>query len=91
MSPSTSHSKSIESVSSSSSSSLTTRQPPLSFSRRFRGPILTSVVVMTATVSAIVYSHYAQTRDKAIMRAGVERDRERLKQLRNRAKQEQEQ
>jgi len=33
-------------------------------------------------VSAVTYSHYAQIRDKAVMRAGVERDKERLRMMR---------
>jgi len=36
-------------------------------------------VVAFCAVSAW-YSHYAQTRDRANMRAGVERDKERLRQ-----------
>jgi hypothetical protein len=39
-------------------------------------------IVMTAAVGAIYYSHYAQVRDKAVMRAGVERDKERLRNIR---------
>ena len=35
-----------------------------------------------AVLGAVFYSHYAQVRDKAVMKAGVERDRERLKILR---------
>jgi predicted MarR family transcription regulator len=39
------------------------------------------VVVGTtfAAIGAVVYSHYAQVRDRQVMRAGVERDRERLR------------
>ena len=36
-------------------------------------------VTTVGAVGAIVYSHYAQVRDKAEMRAGVERDKERLR------------
>lgn len=39
---------------------------------------LTSAV----TISAIIYSHVSQVEDKKVMRAGVERDKERLRQKR---------
>jgi hypothetical protein len=52
------------------------------------GPVITMVVVVTASASAVAYSHYAQVRDKAVMKAGVERDRERLRMLRKQRKQE---
>jgi len=35
-------------------------------------------VTSLATIGAIVYSHYAQVRDRKVMREGVERDKERL-------------
>jgi PET assembly of cytochrome c oxidase, mitochondrial len=47
-----------------------------------RGPPWIVGVVALGTVGAIYYSHYAQERDKAVMRAGVERDKERLKIMR---------
>lgn len=31
-----------------------------------------------ATIGAIVYSHYAQVRDRKVMKEGVQRDKERL-------------
>lgn len=40
----------------------------------------------TCFVSAVAYSHYEQVRQKAVMRAGVERDRERLRLLREQRK-----
>jgi hypothetical protein len=40
------------------------------------------MLVVTASVSAVAYPHYAQVRDKAVMRAGVERDKERLFRMR---------
>jgi PET assembly of cytochrome c oxidase, mitochondrial len=43
------------------------------------GPAVAMVLVLSATASAVVYAHYAQVRDKTVMRAGVERDKERLR------------
>lgn len=48
------------------------------------GPLYAIVGVVGFAAAAAWYSHYAQKRDKAIMRAGVERDKERLKLLRQR-------
>ena len=36
-------------------------------------------VVVTMTAGAVAYSHYAQVAEKAVMRAGIERDKERLR------------
>lgn len=47
-------------------------------------PEFRDVGVVGFAAAAAWYSHYAQKRDKAIMRAGVERDKERLKLLRQR-------
>ena len=55
------------------------------------GPARTMVVVLGASISAVLYSHYAQVRDRQVMKAGVQRDKERLKQLRRQRKKEQEQ
>lgn len=44
-----------------------------------RGPALVLGATGVVTVGAIIYSHYAQVRDRKLMRAGVERDRERLR------------
>ena len=55
---------------------------------RGRGPALTFVTVVGASVGAVVYSHYAQVRDKNVMREGVERDKERLRMLRKQKRQE---
>ena len=55
---------------------------------RGRGPALTFVGVVGATVAAVAYSHYAQVRDKNIMKEGVERDKERLRLMRKLRKQE---
>ena len=55
--------------------------------RRVGPPIGTMMFVITISTLAIVYSHYAQKRDKAIMRAGVERDKERLRITRQKQQQ----
>ena len=47
--------------------------------RILRGPAVILGVTTIATVGAIIYSHYSQVRDKAIMREGVERDKERMR------------
>ena len=43
------------------------------------GPAVVLGLTTTVTLSAIFYSHFSQVRDKAAMRAGVERDRERIR------------
>lgn len=55
---------------------------------RGRGPVLTMGVVVGASVGAVVYSHYAQVRDKTVMKEGVERDKERIRMKRKQRKQE---
>ena len=45
-------------------------------------------MVVGATVGAVAYSHYAQVRDKNVMKEGVERDKERLRMLRRQRKQQ---
>ena len=56
-----------------------------------RPPFGTMLVVLLISSSAIVYTHYSQVRDKRIMRAGVERDKERLKITREQQQQQKEQ
>lgn len=56
---------------------------------RGRGPAATMVVVVGASVGAVAYSHYAQVRDKMVMKEGVERDKERLRMLRKQKRQQQ--
>jgi len=46
---------------------------------KFGGPAVAMGLTSTILVGAVVFSHYAQVRDKADMRAGVERDKERLR------------
>jgi PET assembly of cytochrome c oxidase, mitochondrial len=53
------------------------------------GPPWIVGVVAVGTVGTIYYSHYAQVRDKAVMRAGVERDKERLRVMRRQQQKEQ--
>ena len=47
--------------------------------RKFGGPALAVGLTTSVCIGAIIFSHYAQVRDKADMRAGVERDKERLR------------
>lgn len=44
-----------------------------------KGPAIVMGIVSSATLYAIFYSHFQQVRDKAVMRAGVERDKERIR------------
>jgi hypothetical protein len=46
--------------------------------RRPSGAAVVLGLTSVATIGAIVYSHYAQVRDKQVMREGVERDKQRL-------------
>lgn len=43
-----------------------------------RSPAIVLGVTSSVTLYAIYYSHFQQVRDKAVMRAGVERDKERI-------------
>ena len=52
---------------------------PMNPPRIPRGPAVVLGVVTSATLYAIFYSHFQQVRDKAVMRAGVERDKERMR------------
>lgn len=53
-------------------------RPPMRFGGAL-APMLVLGVVTVATSGAVAYSHFAQVWDKQVMRAGVERDKERLK------------
>lgn len=44
-----------------------------------KGPAIVMGIVSSATLYAIFYSHFQQVRDKAVMRAGVDRDKERIR------------
>jgi PET assembly of cytochrome c oxidase, mitochondrial len=44
-----------------------------------KGPVIVMVSVVTISIGAVLYSHYAQIRDETVMKAGVERDKERLR------------
>ena len=44
-----------------------------------RGPFIALTIRMAFCGGAILYSHYAQVRDKEEMRDGVRRDKERLR------------
>lgn len=50
---------------------------------------MTFATVVGVSVGAVVYSHYAQVRDKNVMKEGVERDKERVRMMRRKIKQEQ--
>jgi hypothetical protein len=52
------------------------------------GAAVTLVITSSLLVGSIAYNNYAQARDKAVMRAGVERDKERLRMLRKRQKEQ---
>ena len=52
------------------------------------GPAIAMGLVSFATIGAIYYSHYSQVRDRAVMRAGVDRDKERLRAIQRRKKEE---
>ena len=54
---------------------------------RGRGPAVAFGLVIGVSIGAVVYSHYAQVRDKNVMKEGVERDKERLRMLRRQRKQ----
>lgn len=53
-----------------------------------RGPKIIVGLTSLVTVSAIVYSHYSQVTEKQTMRAGVERDKERMRLKKKLRKQE---
>ncbi|GAX26819.1 hypothetical protein FisN_9Lu099 [Fistulifera solaris] len=55
------------------------------------GPAVALMVTVSAAASAVFYSHYAQVRDKAVMREGVERDKERVRMMRQKQQQQQQQ
>jgi len=52
------------------------------------GPAKALALVSLSAVGAIWYSHYSQVRDRQVMRAGVERDKERLRAKRRQQKEE---
>jgi len=54
-----------------------------------RGSAVVMAAVLASSAGAVYYSHYQQVRDRAVMRAGVERDKERLRQLKEKVKQQQ--
>ena len=44
-----------------------------------RGPAIVLGITTSITFYAVFYSHYQQVRNKSVMRAGVERDKERIR------------
>lgn len=55
------------------------------------GPAIAFGVTIVAAVGAIAYSHVSQVEERKVMRAGVERDKERLRQKRRLLREEQQQ
>mmetsp|Transcript_8953 Transcript_8953/g.19349 ORF Transcript_8953/g.19349 Transcript_8953/m.19349 type:complete len:82 (+) Transcript_8953:223-468(+) len=53
------------------------------------GPAIVMGVTSLAALGAVFYSHDSQVRDRETMKAGVERDKERIRQKRKAAKQQQ--
>ena len=47
-----------------------------------RGPKIVVGVTTLVSAGAVFYSHYSQVEEKKIMRAGVERDKERMRMKR---------
>jgi predicted dinucleotide-utilizing enzyme len=45
------------------------------------GPAITLMIVTMGAIGSILYSHISQKEEKASMRAGVERDKERVRQM----------
>jgi PET assembly of cytochrome c oxidase, mitochondrial len=56
-----------------------------------KGPIIAMTCVVGISCGAVLYTHYSQVRDRNSMKAGVERDKERLRMIRRRQRQEQSQ
>jgi hypothetical protein len=54
------------------------------------GAAVTLAMTSTLLIGSVAYNNYAQVRDKAVMRAGVDRDKERLRMIRKRIKEEDE-
>jgi len=50
-----------------------------------KGPAIVLGITTSVTLYAIFYSHFQQVRDKAVMRAGVDRDKERMRAKRQAA------
>jgi hypothetical protein len=55
------------------------------------GPAMVLGLTTVAAVGAIIYSHDSQVRERQVMRAGVERDKERLRLKRHHQNEEQQQ
>lgn len=55
------------------------------------GPALALGMVISASIVAVAYSHYAQVRERQTMRAGIERDKEMLRIKKQKLKQQQQQ
>jgi hypothetical protein len=54
------------------------------------GPAVAIGITSAIAIGAVAYSHYSQVADRNVMKAGVERDKERIRQKRlDRKKQQQ--
>ena len=51
-----------------------------------KGPVVALALTSSVTLYAIFYSHYSQVSEKEVMRAGVARDKERLRLNRKKKK-----
>jgi hypothetical protein len=50
------------------------------------GPAIAIGVTTIVAIGAVIYSHDSQVRDRQVMKAGVERDKERLREKRRQQK-----
>jgi hypothetical protein len=51
-----------------------------------KGPAVVMLTTSLVAIGAVMYSHESQIRDRESMKAGVERDKERIKQKRKEKK-----
>jgi len=57
-----------------------------SFLPKGKGPAIVMLTTSLVAIGAVMYSHESQIRDRESMKAGVERDKERIKQKRKEKK-----
>ena len=57
-----------------------------SFLPKGKGPAIVMLTTSLVAIGAVIYSHESQIRDRELMKAGVERDKERIKQKRKEKK-----
>jgi hypothetical protein len=56
-----------------------------------KGPAIVMLTTSLVAIGAVIYSHESQIRDRELMKSGVERDKERIKQKRKEKKRHQQQ